>query len=60
MWSIWWERDYLERRAALWQAGQELVKRGIPPEEIDGAFEWNGWYRGQTAIQLALGGLRAD
>jgi hypothetical protein len=38
-WSVWWERDYLEQRAALWQAGLVLVERGIPPEEIDGGFE---------------------
>ena len=53
-WSIWWERDYLERRAALWEAGQSLVRRGIPPEQIDGGREWAGWYRGQAAIAAAV------
>jgi len=52
-WSIWWERDYLDRRAALWQAGQALVERGIPPDEIDGGYEWIGWHRGQAILAAA-------
>ena len=54
VWSIWWEREYLNRRAALWQAGQLLVQRGVPPEEIDGGYEWNGWYRGQAIFAAAV------
>jgi 4-amino-4-deoxy-L-arabinose transferase-like glycosyltransferase len=53
-WSIWWERDLLERDAAIWQAGRALVERGIPPDQIDGGFEWNGWYRGQAVIAAAV------
>jgi 4-amino-4-deoxy-L-arabinose transferase-like glycosyltransferase len=53
VWSIWWERDYLQRQTAVWQAGQALVKQGIAPEAIDGGFEWNGWYRGQAVIAAA-------
>jgi 4-amino-4-deoxy-L-arabinose transferase-like glycosyltransferase len=59
-WSIWWEREYLERRAALWQVGLELVARGIPPEQIDGGFEWNGWHRGQGVIAAAVQDAQAD
>ena len=59
-WSVTWERDYMERRLALWQAGQALVERGIPPEEIDGAFEWNGWFRGGAAILTAQQQSRGD
>src|SRR6266516_2991046 len=53
-WSVWWERDFLARQAALWQAGRALIEQGIPPEEIDGGFEWNGWYRGQAAIAAVV------
>src|SRR5207248_5396254 len=53
-WSIWWERDYLDRRAALWQSGLALVSRGVPPEEIDGGYEWNGWYRGRAVLAAAV------
>jgi hypothetical protein len=53
-WSIWWQRDFFERRAAVWQAGMTLVEMGIPPEEIDGRFEWNGWFRGQAAMPVAV------
>jgi hypothetical protein len=35
---------------AIWA----LVERGIPPEEINGGFERNGWYRGQAAIAAAV------
>jgi 4-amino-4-deoxy-L-arabinose transferase-like glycosyltransferase len=52
-WSIWWQQEYLERRAALWQAGQALVEQGIPPERINGGREWNGWYRGEAVIAAA-------
>ena len=46
VWSLAWERDLLERRAALWQAGLNLVARGVPAEVIDGGYEWNGWFSG--------------
>ena len=53
-WSLWWERDYLEREAAVFRAGDFLISRGVPAEEIDGGFEWNGWHRGQAAINEAV------
>ena len=53
-WSIWWEREYLQRRDALWKAGQALVQLGVPPEEIDGGYEWNGWFRGQAIFDSAI------
>jgi 4-amino-4-deoxy-L-arabinose transferase-like glycosyltransferase len=59
-WSIWWEREYLERRAALWKAGLALVERGIPSEEIDGGFEWNGWHRRQSVVAAALRQAQED
>ena len=54
LWSVWWERDYLARQGAVWQSGRLLVERGIPPERIDGGFEWNEWYRGRAAIAGAI------
>ena len=33
-WSIWWQRDFMARRAAVWQAAQSLVNMGIPAEEM--------------------------
>ena len=49
-WSFYWERDYLAREAAVWQVGRGLVERGIPTDQIDGGFEWNGWYRGDDIV----------
>ena len=59
-WSIWWERDYLDRRAALWQAGLALIEQGIPPAQIDGTFEWNGWYQGLGVIEAGVRQGKAD
>ena len=59
-WSVWWEREYLERRAAFWQAGQALVARGIAPEDVESGYEWNGWYRGEAAIAAATQQAAAD
>ena len=53
-WSIWWERDLLERETAVWQAGRLLTERGISADQIDGGFAWNGWYRGQAVIAAAI------
>ena len=54
VWSVTWERDYLQRQAAVWSAANALVAQGIAPTEIDAGFEWNGWYRGETVIQQVL------
>jgi hypothetical protein len=35
-WSLWWEREFLERQGALWHAGALLVQQGVPAREIDG------------------------
>jgi hypothetical protein len=53
-WSIWWEREYLDRLATVWQVGRAVVARGVPAAEIDGGFEWNGWHRGEAAIARAV------
>jgi 4-amino-4-deoxy-L-arabinose transferase-like glycosyltransferase len=53
-WSLWWEREFLERQGALWQAGALLVQQGVPAREIDGGYEWNGWYRGDEVLANAV------
>jgi len=59
-WSIWWEQDYLERQAAVWRAGTALVELGVAPEQIDGGYEWNGWFRGRAVIAAAAERTRGD
>jgi hypothetical protein len=49
-WSVWWEREYLARRAAGWQAGLQLVSLGVPADQIDGGYEWNGWHQRDAAM----------
>jgi hypothetical protein len=53
-WGVWWERDYLSRQATVWQVGRALVERGIPPSQIDGGLEWNGWHRGDDVVATAI------
>jgi hypothetical protein len=60
VWSVWWESEYLARRAALWQAAQLVVDRGVPPDEVNGGFEWNRWYRGPEVIARAVQQARAE
>lgn len=37
--------DYMSWNRARWKAIGYLTKnRGVPPEDIDGGFEFNGWY----------------
>jgi 4-amino-4-deoxy-L-arabinose transferase-like glycosyltransferase len=52
-WSVTWERDYLARQAAVWNVAQTLTGDGVSPTEIDAGYEWNGWYRGDAAIEQA-------
>lgn len=36
--------------AARWQAGRELVARGVPATEIDAGFEWVGFHQHGPAV----------
>jgi hypothetical protein len=36
--------DWLAWNAARWELGRRALARGIPPEDIEGGFEWNGWH----------------
>jgi len=42
--SITGTLDYLNWNNAKWEGTQYLLKEGISPNEIDGGFEFNGWY----------------
>ncbi|MCS6801348.1 MAG: glycosyltransferase family 39 protein [Chloroflexota bacterium] len=37
-------RDYFSWNRARWLALERLLERGVPPTEIDGGFEFNGWF----------------
>jgi hypothetical protein len=36
--------DWLSWNAARWELGRRAVERGIEATDIEGGFEWNGWY----------------
>lgn len=37
-------RDYFSWNRARWAALERLVAQGVPPSEIDGGFEFHGWF----------------
>jgi hypothetical protein len=43
--SVAGTHDYLDFNRARWQALNKLLASGISPAEIDGGFEFNGWYQ---------------
>ncbi|HEX7476794.1 MAG TPA: hypothetical protein VF331_03235 [Polyangiales bacterium] len=38
-------RDYLQRSRAAWALVAQPLSAGVPPEDIDGGFEYRGFYR---------------
>ncbi len=40
--SVEWTRGYVDRACAWWNAAEDLVRAGTPPEEIQASFEWEG------------------
>jgi hypothetical protein len=43
--------DCLAWNSARWSLGRRAVSRGVKPWQIDGGFEWNGWYQLQEPNQ---------
>jgi 4-amino-4-deoxy-L-arabinose transferase-like glycosyltransferase len=42
-------RDYLESNRTRWRALDALLaQKGITPDQVDGGFEFNGWYKFKT------------
>jgi hypothetical protein len=52
-WSVSWQREYMQRQAAIWQMAQTITSQGVPPAMIGAGFEWNGTYRAETVIPQA-------
>ncbi len=41
--------DWLSWNAARWALGRRALERGIHASDIEGGFEWEGWYSGAQA-----------
>jgi hypothetical protein len=41
--------DYFDWHAARWNGAQALVAAGVPLEQLDAGYEWNGWYLSDEA-----------
>lgn len=35
--------DYVSWNRVRWEIGRDLLAEGVPPEHIEGGFEWHGW-----------------
>ncbi len=44
------QRDYFAYAGTRWTAGQWLVSQGVKYEQMDGGFEWNGWWLYDKAV----------
>jgi hypothetical protein len=53
-WGVTWERDYLARQGAMWQAARIIADTGVDEASISAGYEWNGWYREAAAIDRGL------
>jgi hypothetical protein len=46
------QQDYLAWHAAGWDAGGRLARQGVPLRQIDGGFEWNGWFLFEPGMKV--------
>jgi hypothetical protein len=42
--SVGLMHDWLAWNSARWELGRRAVERGVHPWEIEGGFEWDGWF----------------
>ena len=42
--SIGLAHDWLAWNSARWKLGREAMAQGVQPADIEGGFEWNGWF----------------
>jgi hypothetical protein len=42
--SIGLAHDWLAWNSARWKLGRETLAQGVQPADIEGGFEWNGWF----------------
>jgi len=54
------QADYLAWNDARWTLGRRLVDAGVPATEIQGGFEWIGWYDFEKALPLAIAAGHGD
>lgn len=38
------QRDYFAYAQARWNAGTWIIAQGVPYQQLDGGYEWNGWW----------------
>lgn len=54
------QAEYLAWNDARWRLGRQLVQQGAAPQQIQGGFEWVGWYDFEAALPLAIAAGRGD
>jgi hypothetical protein len=58
--SVCLMHDWLAWNSARWALGRRAVANGISPEDIEGGFEWDGWYKNDSKPVLPRQGLALD
>ncbi len=43
-------RDYFAWNQVRWDAARALLATGVPVENIDGGYEWDGWHLYETSV----------
>ena len=46
--------NYFAWNDARWELGGRMVESGIPREQINGGYEWNGWYFYKEGLDMYL------
>lgn len=54
------QAEYLAWNDARWRVGRQLVRQHVPPVQIDGGFEWVGWFDFERALPIALAAGYSD
>ena len=52
--------NYLAWNDARWQLGRRLLATGTPVEQIEGGYEWNGWFLYLKTRQSPLGSFTPE
>jgi hypothetical protein len=58
--SLEYTRMYVDRAKASWQLAEAMVRSGVPPEQINLGFEWDGTHLYLEAVQTLGLGFRFD
>ena len=51
LFSVVGTQDYINYNKASWYGSTQLLQQDVSPKQIDGGFEFNGWYNFEYALE---------